>query len=125
MLVSVGYVDLVASVHHVPVWKAGAIAAMSNQLASLPSLHIAWAAWSTLAVWRMCSRRWVRILAVVYPFITTYAVMATGNHFLADAVTGVLITALVALAADRVATRRGRAAEPEQARPSAKFFALF
>jgi PAP2 superfamily len=115
MLVSVGYVDLVASVHHVPVWQAGAISAMSSQLASLPSLHIAWAAWSTLAVWRMCSRRWVRVLAVAYPFITTFAVMATGNHFLADAVAGVLITALVAPLVDRAVAWRARAAGPERA----------
>jgi PAP2 superfamily len=115
MLVGDGFVDLVALVHHVPVWRAGAISAQSNQLASLPSLHIAWAAWSALAVWRMSSRIWLRTLAVVYPLITTFAVMATGNHFLADAVAGVLITALVALLVDRVVARGARAPEPGRA----------
>jgi hypothetical protein len=87
-----GYVDLVAQVHGLPVWQVGATALHSNQLCSLPSLHIAWATWSTLVVWRLSRRRLLRVIAVVYPCLTTYAVMATGNHYLADAVLGAGIT---------------------------------
>lgn len=87
-----GYVDLVARVHGLPVWRLGATALNSNQLCSLPSLHIAWATWCSIAVWHMTARRWLRALAVVYPLVTTFAVMATGNHFLADAVGGAGLT---------------------------------
>jgi hypothetical protein len=87
-----GYVDLVARVHGLPVWQLGATALDSNQLCSLPSLHIAWATWCSIAVWNMASRSWLRALAVLYPLLTTYAVMATGNHYLADAVTGAGLT---------------------------------
>jgi PAP2 superfamily len=87
-----GYLDLVAQVHGLPVWQLGATALDSNQLCSMPSLHIAWATWCSIAVWNMTERRWLRAVAVVYPFSTTFAVMATGNHFLADAVAGAGIT---------------------------------
>jgi hypothetical protein len=87
-----GYVDSVAAVHHLPVWKLGATALHSNQLCSMPSLHIAWATWCSISVFRMSSRRWLRVAALVYPLITSFAVMATANHYLADAVVGATIT---------------------------------
>ena len=102
-----GYFDLVAIVHHQPVWRLGATALYSNQLCSLPSLHIAWATWSSIAVWRMSARRWLRALALIYPLSTTFAVMATANHYFADAVTGAALTAIVAFAVSRISARSG------------------
>jgi hypothetical protein len=91
-MLGAGYVDLVARVHDLPVWQYGATALDSNQLCSLPSLHIAWATWCSIAVWNMTRRRWLRALAVAYPFVTTYAVMATGNHYLLDALSGAALS---------------------------------
>ena len=103
MLASPRFVDVVAVVGggraH---WPPGAVALDANQLSALPSLHVAWAVWSTIAVRRLCPRRWVRALALVYPLPTVLAVMATANHYLADAVTGGLLAALSVAAADRV-----------------------
>jgi hypothetical protein len=96
-----GYVDLVAVVQHLPVWQLGATALHSNQLCAMPSLHIAWATWSSIAIWRLSERRWPRALALVYPLLTSYAVMATANHYLADCVAGAAITAAVYLVLDR------------------------
>jgi membrane-associated phospholipid phosphatase len=96
-MLSGGYVDLVAAVHHLPTWQLGAIALHSNQLCSMPSLHVAWATWSSLALWRMSRRWWLRALAVVYPLLTSFAVMATANHYLVDALAGAAITLLVQL----------------------------
>ena len=104
-MLSSDYVDLVARVNHVPVWQFGSTALDSNQLCSLPSLHIAWATWCSIAVWHMTPRRWLRAIAVIYPFFTTYAVMATGNHFLLDAVTGAGLTAAVFFALSRRSVR--------------------
>ncbi len=67
----------------------------------MPSLHIAWAAWCTLALWRITKRRWVRCLAVVYPCVTAFAVLATGNHYLLDVIGG-LVTLAVAVALVRL-----------------------
>jgi hypothetical protein len=56
--------------------------------ASMPSLHVAWAVWCTLALWPVLRRRWLRALAVAYPLTTTLVVVATGNHYFLDAVAG-------------------------------------
>jgi PAP2 superfamily len=96
-----GYVDLVSAVHHLPVWRLGSTALHSNQLCSLPSLHIAFATWCTIALWRMSARRWIRAAAVVYPLLTSFAVMATANHYLADVLTGAGLTLLVYLLFER------------------------
>jgi PAP2 superfamily len=104
-MLSGAYVDLVARVEHLPVWQVGATALNSNQLCSLPSLHIAWATWCSIAVWHMTQRRWLRAIAVVYPLLTTFAVMATGNHFLTDAVAGAGVTGAVFFALTRTPIR--------------------
>jgi hypothetical protein len=101
-----GYIDLVAVTQHLPAWQLGATALQSNELCALPSLHIAWATWSSIAVWRLSERRWVRALALAYPLLTSYAVMATGNHYLADCVAGATITAVVYLVLNRPWIRR-------------------
>jgi hypothetical protein len=101
-----GYVDLVQVVHHAAVWPLGATAAESNQLAALPSLHIAWAVWSTLALWRLSARAWVRGPALAYPVVTLLAVVGTGNHWLADGVLGAAITLGCAPLGSRLRLRR-------------------
>jgi hypothetical protein len=118
MLTSSGYVDLVAAVHHVPVWQGGATALDANQLSAMPSLHIAWAVWAAVALWRLSPRLWLRGLAVAYPVATMFAVMATGNHYLADGVIGGVITALAVLGADRLWARRRARAATEQVCPT-------
>jgi len=101
-----GYVDLVAVAQHLPPWQLGATALHSNQLCALPSLHIAWATWSSIAAWRLSERRWVRALALVYPLVTSYAVMATANHYLADCLAGAAIIATVYAVLNRPWIRR-------------------
>ncbi|UQX87049.1 phosphatase PAP2 family protein [Jatrophihabitans telluris] len=66
---------------------AGA-AAIANQFAAMPSLHMAWAVWCGVTVYRLASRRWLRILAVAYPVLTALVVLGTANHFLADVLAG-------------------------------------
>jgi hypothetical protein len=85
-----GFTDVVASSGAFGSWHSGALASRANQLAAMPSLHIAWAGWCTLALWRISERRWLRALAVSYPCMTAFAVLATGNHFLLDIVGGLL-----------------------------------
>jgi hypothetical protein len=83
-----GFTDVVAATHAIGSWHTGALASQANQLAAMPSLHIAWAVWCTLVVWRISRRRSLRALAVIYPFITAFAVLSTGNHFVFDVLGG-------------------------------------
>jgi hypothetical protein len=102
MLAGPGFLDLVAVVRgESPHWPPGAVSLDANQLSALPSLHIAWAVWSALVLWRLSARWWVRGLALVHPVLTTLVVMATANHYLADAVTGGLLAGLAVLVCDR------------------------
>jgi hypothetical protein len=88
MLRSDGFSDIVAASHAFGSWHTGALASAANQLAAMPSLHIAWAAWCTVVVWRLTRRAWLRALAVLYPCMTAFAVLATGNHYVLDVLAG-------------------------------------
>ncbi len=88
-----GFTDIVASTNAFGSWHTGALASQANQLAAMPSLHMAWAVWCTLALWRITRRRWVRAVAVLYPCVTALAVLATGNHFVLDLAGGLVTIA--------------------------------
>ncbi len=120
------YVDVVAATHAFGSWHSGTLATAANQLAAMPSLHIAWAAWSALALWRIFGgrHRWA-LLLWIYPAITAAAVMATGNHWLADVVAGLATLVLATVIADRWQgwwtarqARRALLFQPARPRPS-------
>jgi hypothetical protein len=100
-----GFTDVVASTHAIGSWHSGALASQANELAAMPSLHIAWALWCTVALWRLSRRAWVRGIALAYPCLTAAAVLMTGNHFVLDILAGALVMAL-ALALVELAARR-------------------
>lgn len=107
MLPGAGFVDVVAVTHAWGSWQTNAMASQANELAAMPSLHMAWACWTALSVWRMLpGRRW-RALVVVYPLLTAVIVMATGNHFLLDVVAGVLTFLLAGIGARALARMVG------------------
>ncbi len=83
-----GFVDVVAASHTLGSWHTGALASAANQYAAMPSLHIAWAVWCTVVVWRISTRGWARALAALYPFVTAFAVLSTGNHYVLDILGG-------------------------------------
>lgn len=49
----------------------------------------------------------LRLAGVVYPFVSLFVIVATGNHYYVDAVAGAAV-ALVATLAARVLTERSR-----------------
>lgn len=68
----------------------GAFTHLANQFAAMPSLHIAWSTWCALVLLTMAPWVWLRVLGVVYPFCTLFVVLATANHWVLDAVGGLL-----------------------------------
>jgi hypothetical protein len=89
-----GFTDVIASSHTFGSWHTGSLAADANQFGAMPSLHIAWAVWCTLVLWQLSARPWVRVVALIYPCVTAFAVLATGNHYLLDLVGGLVTFAL-------------------------------
>jgi hypothetical protein len=89
LLPHAGYLDLVAqegfgTTHGGPIPAA--------QFAAMPSLHLAWASWVAIVAYRMLRPKPFRELVFIYPCITTVAVIATGNHYTIDVLTGVALT---------------------------------
>ncbi len=111
-----GFTDVVATTHAIGSWHTGALASDANQLAAMPSLHIAWAVWCSVAVWRATGDIWLRALGILYPYLTAIAVLATGNHFVLDIIGGVAVMA-AAFAIVELAQRLRRARRPAAAVP--------
>jgi hypothetical protein len=109
-----GFIDVVESTQAFGSFHSGSLASHADELAAMPSLHIAWAVWCSLALWRMSRRRWVRGLAILYPCTTAFTVLATGNHFILDIVGGLAVMALSVLivaAAERLLASRAARVE--------------
>lgn len=72
----------------------GAIKSFGNLYAAMPSLHVGWAAWSALALLPMVRRWWAKGLLLLYPFVTLFAVVVTGNHWILDGAGGWAVLAI-------------------------------
>ncbi len=91
------FVDTVADIGGIWSFDSGTMLEVSNQYAAMPSLHFAWAAWCTIALWSVMASRTSRLLIAAYAPATLFAVLVTANHFWVDALGG-----LAALAAGHV-----------------------
>jgi hypothetical protein len=67
-------------------------ATAANLYAAVPSLHVAWALWCTIALWSVSRRCLVRTLAVGHSAMTVGTVLATGNHYFVDVLAGAVVT---------------------------------
>jgi hypothetical protein len=100
-------------------FDSGAMAKISNQYAAMPSLHCAWAMWSSCVLWPMVRRWWLRALIVIYPWLTLFCIVVTANHYWLDAAGGALMLGigyLVATVITRWAARR--ASSPARLAPA-------
>ena len=66
------------------------LVAGANEYAAMPSVHIAWAAAVALIIIVAARSPW-RWLALIYPAVTLWVVVVTGNHFIIDGVASVLL----------------------------------
>ena len=65
-----------------------------NPYAAVPSLHMAFAVIVGASIMLFARRRWMRFVGVAYPIFIAAEVVATGNHFIFDVLTGILTTAV-------------------------------
>ena len=64
---------------------------LSNPVAAVPSLHAGYAIGVGIGIF-LFTRHWlVRALALSYPALVVLTIIVTGNHFIFDAVAGVLV----------------------------------
>jgi hypothetical protein len=106
-----GFIDTMAQYADAGWWGEQAsaprgVGSYTNQFAAMPSLHVGWALW---AGWQLVvhgRHRITKLSGVLYPALITIVVMATGNHYLLDAVAGVAVVLLAMVAVRGVAALR-------------------
>ncbi|MET9383373.1 phosphatase PAP2 family protein [Streptomyces sp. NPDC002928] len=94
-----GFVDTMAQYSSYGWWGGEASAprglgGMTNQYAAMPSLHVGWALWCGVMLWRYGRTPAAKAAGVVYPLFTTIVVMGTANHYFLDAVAGAAVMGL-------------------------------
>jgi PAP2 superfamily len=86
-----------------------------DQLSAMPSVHVGWAILVAIAVIGTARTRW-RWLALLYPAMTSLAVVVTANHFWLDGIVAAILLGAVLLV--QTGVRRMRAATAAVAEPA-------
>jgi hypothetical protein len=72
------------------------LGADTNQFAAMPSLHVGWAIWCGIQLYRHGQHQITRWLGVAYPLVLSVVVVATANHYLLDVVAGFAVVVIAA-----------------------------
>lgn len=88
-----GFIDTLAKYGGLWSFGSGTMAAVSNQYASMPSLHIGWSTWCAIVLWPMVRRPWAKVAIVLYPVATLFCIIVTANHYWIDAIGGLVTLA--------------------------------
>ena len=83
--------------------------AMVNMYAAVPSMHVAFALMTGWTLARLVKPRVVRVLWILYPFLMTFVIVVTANHFIFDALLGALTAGVSAYGALWLARARPHA----------------
>jgi PAP2 superfamily len=71
-------------------YQAESLKPFVNPFAAMPSLHFGWAVLLALGVAAAVRRRWSAVLPIVWSGLTLCAIVFTANHFILDAVAGLV-----------------------------------
>ena len=93
----------------------GLISSLYNPFAAVPSMHVGYATIVGASL-RHGGRASLRTVGVLYPVLVLLVIVATGNHFLLDAVAGVVVAAAAAGAAQLLLSPRERRSRKRHAR---------
>jgi len=102
-----GFVDTLQKYPTIWSFDSGPAAKVSNEYAAMPSVHIAWSTWCALAMVPRLKSTGAKVVAALYPVITLVVIVITANHYIIDAVGGLVILAIGWFVGQRL-TRAGR-----------------
>nr|WP_198959674.1 bifunctional glycosyltransferase 87/phosphatase PAP2 family protein [Streptomyces sp. CB02058] len=88
LMPGLGFIDTVHGVQDLDSPDFGALTAMTNQYAAMPSLHFGWSLWCGVVIALLAPRMWMKALGLLHPLFTVSCIVATGNHWVLDAVGG-------------------------------------
>jgi hypothetical protein len=118
MFPELGFVDSVADFTGV---SESSVNALFNPFAAVPSMHVCFALMLSIPMIRMARHTWAKALWTVYAPVITFVVIATGNHWAFDAITGAAVAGVSAIAAQTLFARarpQAWAWEPALAAPA-------
>ncbi|GAA3929109.1 hypothetical protein GCM10023085_08110 [Actinomadura viridis] len=117
LLPGLGFVDTVRLGQTWGSWGTPVIDS-ANQLAAMPSLHVAWALWVSVELARISAGRAVQAIGVLHVAVTVLVTLATANHYLLDSAGA----AVLVLGCVHVAERFAGAPRDRRVGPSDAFF---
>lgn len=91
-LPDLGFVDTVTL--HTNAYRVLQPPALTNQYASMPSLHVGWNLLMGIAIFRTTDRWFWRVFAVLMPLAMYLATILTANHFFLDGIVGSVVALL-------------------------------
>jgi hypothetical protein len=105
-----GFMDTVGALTPVKVSEHSAsMSTLFNPYAAVPSMHVAFALMIGWPLAMLVRSSVVRVMWIVYPFVMTFVIVVTANHFILDALLGALTAAASAYGAMWLARARPRA----------------
>nr|WP_203634604.1 bifunctional glycosyltransferase 87/phosphatase PAP2 family protein [Streptomyces sp. SID10815] len=124
LMPGLGFVDTVHGVQDFARPDYGAMTAVTNQYAAMPSLHFGWALFCGVVIAVVAPRRWMKALGLLHPLFTVTAIVGTANHWVLDAVGGATVVglgfALTYLLQGPRAAEAGRAAREPVPEPAVR-----
>ncbi|MFD8150193.1 phosphatase PAP2 family protein [Streptomyces sp. NPDC059720] len=93
LMPTLGFIDTVHGVQDFSQPDYGTLTHLTNQYAAMPSLHFGWSLWCGVVIAVLARRRWTKALGLLHPLCTLCAIVATGNHWVLDAVGGAVVVA--------------------------------
>lgn len=93
-----------------------AMSVLYNTNAAMPSLHFSW---TCILAWLFVKelRGWYRYLWIAYPLLTLAAIVVTGNHFLLDAVVGMVLIGVAQAVLSSAVKLQGRLRKDSSKQP--------
>lgn len=91
LMPGMGFIDTVHGPQDLANPDYGAMTAVTNQYAAMPSLHFGWSLWCGLVVFILAPKLWMKLLGLLHPLFTVCAIVATANHWVLDAAGGAAV----------------------------------
>ncbi len=102
-----GFIDSVSDFTGVHVSHASSsMSTLLNPYAAVPSMHVAFALMIGWPLARLSRHSLVRVAWFLYPFLMTFVIVATANHFIVDALLGAFTAGVSAYGARWLARAR-------------------
>jgi hypothetical protein len=110
-LAGLGFADTVSEKAGINM-SSDLLGSLYNPFAAVPSLHFGYALLVGVTVAVLARRRWLRWLGAVYPAFMLFTIVATGNHFIFDALAGGIVMVVAYLVARALVADARPAAAP-------------